>query len=73
MASLALRRGPVSRNASCRCILPPPPGVYLKSNPEAVANLGLPSADHDLGLRFVETQLAAVPDDPGESPVLMRC
>lgn len=40
-------------------------GVYLKANEEAVAALGLPPPEHDLGLRFVETQLAAVPEDPG--------
>ena len=46
--------------------LPPPSaGVYLKANAEAVAALGLPAPEHDLGLRFVETQLAAVPEDPG--------
>lgn len=41
------------------------PGVYLKSNAAAVAALGLPPPHLDLGLRFVETQLAAVPEDPG--------
>lgn len=40
--------------------------MYLKSNEEAVAALGLPQGAHDLGLRFVESQLAAVPADPGE-------
>jgi hypothetical protein len=39
--------------------------VYLKTNEEAVAALGLPPPEHDLRLRFVETQLAAVPADPG--------
>jgi hypothetical protein len=45
-------------------------GVYLKSNREAVAALGLPPPESDLGLRFAETQLAAVPADAGG---LLRC
>jgi hypothetical protein len=31
-----------------------------------VAALGLPPPGEDLGLRFVESQLAAVPLDPGD-------
>jgi hypothetical protein len=42
-------------------------GVYLKANKGAVAALGLPPAPYDMPTRFVETQLAAVPADPGEA------
>jgi hypothetical protein len=42
-------------------------GVYLKANAGAVAALGLPPAQYDMPTRFVETQLAAVPADPGEA------
>jgi hypothetical protein len=34
---------------------------------------GLPLPEHDLQLRFVETQLAAVPEDPGEQACSMPC
>lgn len=37
-------------------------GVRLRSNPDC--DLPLPSPDCDLGLNWIETQLAAVPADP---------
>ena len=43
-----------------------PKGVYLKSNAAAVARHGLPPPHLDLGLRFVEAQLAAVAANPSE-------
>lgn len=37
-------------------------GVRLRSNPECGP---LPAAEHDLGLVWIESQCAAVPEDPG--------
>lgn len=45
-------------------------GVYLKTNEVAVKNLGMPPPECDLQLKFVESQVAAVPADPGEGMVM---
>ena len=45
-------------------------GVRLRSNLEAGP---LPPPEHDLGMVWVESQLAAVPEDPGEWCAGWRC